>query len=103
MNIIHATGSNFKEVVGGDLVLVDFFADWCGPCQMLAPILEDMSNDRDMIKIVKVNVDNEHELAKDHGVMSIPTLCLYKNGSVIDKKVGFMTKEDITEWINENK
>lgn len=101
MEIIHATEENFNDVINDDIVLVDFFASWCGPCRMLAPILEEISEDRDSIKIVKVDVDECNSLAKTYGIMSIPTLLLFKNGNLIRKTTGFMPKEQLLSWIEE--
>lgn len=101
MEIIHATDENFKDVINDDIVLVDFFASWCGPCRMLSPVLEEISEDRDSIKIVKVDVDECNSLAKTYGVMSIPTLLLFKNGNLIRKTTGFMPKEQLLSWIEE--
>lgn len=101
MEIIHATDESFKDVINDDIVLVDFFASWCGPCRMLSPVLEEISEDRDSIKIVKVDVDECNSLAKTYGVMSIPTLLLFKNGNLIRKTTGFMPKEQLLSWIEE--
>lgn len=99
MEIIHADESNFNELVSNGKVLVDFFATWCGPCKMLSPILEEISSDRNDTKIIKVDVDECQNLAKQFGVMSIPTLILMNNGQIEDKKIGFQSKEEIVEWI----
>lgn len=95
--------SEFLNVINSDYALVDFYATWCGPCKMMAPILERVSESRDSIKIAKVDVDRNEELAKSYGVMSIPTLILFKNGQVIDKKIGFIAEPLLVEWINENR
>jgi len=99
MEIIHADESNFNELISNGKVLVDFFATWCGPCKMLSPILEEISSDRSDTKIIKVDVDECQSLAKQFGVMSIPTLILMENGQIKDKKIGFQSKEEIIEWI----
>ena len=75
----HANESNFNEMTGKGLVLVDFFATWCGPCKMLGPVLEDMASDRDSIDIVKVDIDESMNLARQYGIMSVPTLVLFKD------------------------
>ena len=87
---------NFKEIINNDLVLVDIFANWCGPCKMLIPVLEELSS---KYNIVKVNVDEFEELAREYGIMSIPTLYLFKNGEVIAKTIGYKDKEEIESWI----
>ncbi len=99
MEIIHADESNFNELISNGKILVDFFATWCGPCKMLSPILEEISSDRSDTKIIKVDVDECQSLAKQFGVMSIPTLILMENGQIKDKKIGFQSKEEIIEWI----
>ena len=99
----HANESNFQEMTGKGLVLVDFFATWCGPCRMLGPVLEDMANDRDSIDIVKVDIDESMNLARQYGIMSVPTLILFKDGQVIAKTGGFQPKESIQQFIDNNK
>ncbi|MBE6113755.1 MAG: thioredoxin [Erysipelotrichaceae bacterium] len=89
--------NNFEQEVlkSEKPVLVDFYADWCGPCKMLAPIIEQLANEQDEVKIVKVNVDDDSELAQRYGVMGIPTLVLIKNGEVAAQKTGYMPKAEI--------
>lgn len=99
----HANESNFQEMTGKGLVLVDFFATWCGPCRMLGPVLEDMANDRDSIDIVKVDIDESMNLARQFGIMSVPTLILFKDGQVIAKTGGFQPKESLQQFIDNNK
>lgn len=99
----HANESNFQEMTGKGLVLVDFFATWCGPCRMLGPVLEDMANDRDSIDIVKVDIDESMNLARQFGIMSVPTLVLFKDGQVVAKTGGFQPKESIQQFIDNNK
>lgn len=103
MGIIHGNEDNFDSLINKELVLVDFYADWCGPCRMLASQLEDLSNNRSEVEIVKINVDEAQNLAKKYGIMSIPALMLFKNGKLIDNKVGYMPKELIENWIEDNK
>ena len=81
-------------------VLVDFYAEWCGPCKMIAPILEEISNERDDIKIVKVNTDEFESLAQKYGIMSIPTMILFVDGKEQAKSIGFIPKEEIINFIN---
>lgn len=99
MEIIHADEKSFNDLVSNGKVLVDFFATWCGPCKMLSPVLEEIANDRVETKIVKVDVDECSNIAKEFGVMSIPTLVLMDNGQIKDKKIGFQSKEEIIEWL----
>ena len=94
--------NNFEnEVLKSDkLVLVDFWATWCGPCQMLGPVVENIAKERQDVKVCKVNVDDEQELAINYGVMSIPTLIFFKNGKQIKTSVGFVSKKELEEIIN---
>ena len=81
-------------------VLVDFWAEWCGPCKMLGPILEEISTDlKDKLQIVKVNLDENQDLAMKYSIRSIPTLLLFKEGELIDTKVGLLPKSDLVEWL----
>ena len=93
--------NNFNEQIKEGVVLVDFFATWCGPCKMQAPVLEELKEDRGDVKVVKIDVDQETEIAREYGVMSIPTLILFKDGKEVAKNVGFMPKELLVQWINE--
>lgn len=98
MAIVHATDETFASETGSGLVLVDFWAPWCGPCKMIAPVLEDLDSEiGDKVKIVKVDVDENQESAGKFGVMSIPTLIVLKDGEVVDKVVGFQPKEALAE------
>lgn len=91
-----------KEIEKG-LVVVDFFATWCGPCRMLAPILEDVSENRDDATFLKVDVDENYELAKSFGIMSVPTVLFFKDGSLVDKSIGLINSEKINQFIDKNK
>ncbi len=91
---------NFKEEVKEGITLVDFYATWCGPCRMLHPVLEKLASTRSEIDYKQIDVDNAPNISKEYGVMSIPTLILFKDGKEISKNVGYMTEEEITEWIN---
>lgn len=102
MEIIHGNETNFNDMIQDELVLVDFFATWCGPCRMLGPVLEELANDRNNIKIVKIDIDESASLAKSYGIMSVPTLLLFKNGKLVNQRSGFMQKEELTNWIEEN-
>ena len=95
--------NEFNETINGEYALVDFFATWCGPCKMMGPVLESVSSNRDNIKIIKVDVDKFESLARTYGVMSIPTLILFKKGQIVDKKVGFLAEPLLNEWIDNNR
>lgn len=98
--MIELRNENFNDLINNEYVLVDFFATWCGPCKMMHPVLERVS---DTIKIVKVDVDSFPELARTYGIMTIPTLILFKGGNEVDKKIGFMAEPLLIKWINDNK
>ncbi|MBF0586137.1 thioredoxin [Prosthecochloris sp. N3] len=98
-----ATDQNFKaEVIdSGKVVLVDFWAAWCGPCQMLGPVIEELAGDYDgKAVIAKVNVDENPNTAAQYGIRSIPTMLIFKNGEVVDQMVGAMPKNMIAEKID---
>lgn len=92
--IKHLDG-NFQSEISGKRVLVDFYADWCGPCRMMAPVLEKVMG----IDILKVNIDTYPELAQQYGVMSIPNLFIFENGTPIKNHVGFINEEELNEFI----
>tara|TARA_B100000609_G_scaffold118886_1_gene94675 strand:+ start:49 stop:372 length:324 start_codon:yes stop_codon:yes gene_type:complete len=82
-------------------VLVDFWAEWCGPCKSLGPILEEISKDlKDKLQVVKVNLDENQDLAMKYSIRSIPTLLLFKKGELVDTKVGLLPKSDLVEWLD---
>ncbi len=96
--------ANFeKEVLHSDKpVLVDFYADWCGPCKMLSPVLHEIAEEKaDVLKIGKVNVDEQMELAKQFQVSSIPLIVLFKNGKVVARTVGYHSKKEITAMVED--
>ena len=95
--------AEFDALKNNGVVLVDFYADWCGPCKMLGPVLEDLSNEFEgKATIVKVNVDQEGELAKEYGVMSIPNLFLLKDGEIVKNVVGYQPKAALKKLIEAN-
>ena len=95
--------AEFETLKNNGLVLVDFYADWCGPCKMLGPVLEELSEEyAGKATIVKVNVDNENELASQYGVMSIPNLFLLKNGEIVKNVVGYQPKASLKKLLDAN-
>ena len=101
MSVIHISKDNFdSEVLRSDKpVLLDFFADWCGPCGMVSPVLDEIARERSDVKIAKINVDKESDLAGRFGVMSIPTLMVMKNARVVNQSVGAKSKAQILEML----
>lgn len=94
------TDENFDEKTAGDVSLVDFYADWCGPCKMISPIVEEVSNEREDANIYKLDVDAAPQIAAKFGIRSIPTLIVFKNGEVVNKHVGSANKADINKLID---
>ena len=99
-----ATNTSFDELlVSEKLVIVDFWATWCGPCRMLSPLLDEVEAEmEDKVEVVKVNVDDADEIAMRYRIMSIPTLLFFKNGELVDKTVGAMPKNVLVDKINAN-
>lgn len=102
--MLKVNNQNFEEVVlkSDKLVVVDFFATWCGPCQMLSPVLEEISHELSDVTIVKVDVDEAPQLAEKYGVFSIPNVVMIKDGKEIDRFVGFSSKEVVINNIKKN-
>ena len=103
MAIVHVTKDNFDSLVmaSQQKVLVDFWATWCGPCKMLAPILEEIAEERPDVTVVKVDIDEEMDLAMKFKVTSIPTLALVQGGKVLGTSVGYRPKEDVLKFIDQ--
>ncbi|MBQ2280485.1 MAG: thioredoxin [Ruminococcus sp.] len=101
MAVLEVTGARFeKEVLQSDRpVLADFYADWCGPCKMLRPILEEISDDRQDVKVVSINIDEEDELAEQFDVSAIPCVVLIKDGMEVDRSVGLKPREALEELL----
>jgi thioredoxin 1 len=101
MGVLNVTNTNFnEEVINSDKpVLIDFYADWCGPCKMIGPVVEELANENADIKVVKVNVDDNSQIAAKYQVMSIPTLIVIENGQVVNQSVGLISKSEILDLI----
>lgn len=97
MEIIYLEEQNFKKLIQEPTILVDFYANWCGPCKMLSPILEKVSSD---IKVIKVDVDKFEKLSREYGIMSIPTVILFENGEEVKRNIGFMSQEQVEKFIS---
>lgn len=90
--------NKLDEIVNSGVVLLDFYADWCGPCKMLMPELNDLVKKID-VNVYKISVDMNPDIAKKYGIMTIPTLVLYKDGKIVNKHSGYRTSDDLVEWI----
>lgn len=104
-NIMHTSDSSFEaDVLGSDKpALVDFWAEWCGPCKMIAPLLDEAADEyADRLAVVKLNVDENPNIAQKFGIRSIPTLILFKDGTVQAQKLGAMSKSQLTEFLESN-
>jgi thioredoxin 1 len=103
MTIEHVTDDNFASEIKEGLVLVDFWAPWCGPCKMIAPVLNEIDEEMgNQVKIVKLNVDENSDTTSKYGVMGIPALILFKDGEKVDQAIGFQPKEDISALITKH-
>ena len=99
MAVLHASNETFYDLIKDGLVIVDMFATWCGPCKMLGPVVEELATKHEDIKFVKVDVDECDVIAKNYGVMSVPTLIKFQDGKEIDKKIGYMNIDDFENWL----
>lgn len=100
MSVISVNKDNFETVKSSEkTVLLDFYADWCGPCRMVSPIVDEIAEERDDLLVGKVNVDNEPELAEQFGVFSIPTLVVMKNGEIVNQSTGARPKNQILDML----
>ena len=97
MSVLHVNQESFEKIIHESTkpVLVDFWATWCGPCRMLAPVLEEVDEERQDITVCKVDVDEERELALEYGISSIPTLLVFKDGKVTNKSIGVISKDEM--------
>ncbi len=101
MSVLEVTSNEFEEEIlkSEKPVLVDFYADWCGPCKMLAPIVEQVATENNDVKVCRINVDEAQDLAVEYGIMSIPTLVVIKNGKEANRAVGVLGKDEILEML----
>ena len=101
MAVVKLTTETFDQEVlqAGQTVLVDFYADWCGPCKMMAPVVEELAGEEPGVKVCKINIDEEMAIAQRYGVMSIPTFIAFKNGEVAGKQVGALPKSKLQEHV----
>lgn len=103
MTILHVTDQTFKTDVGGQegTVILDFWAPWCGPCKMMAPVLDEFESEfGDKMKVAKINVDDNPQTAEQFAVMSIPTLVLFQDGVAVDQVSGYRSKDQLKAWVN---
>jgi len=98
MPVVFANASNFEESIAKGIVILDFYADWCAPCRMIGPVLEQIAEENEDINIVKVNVDENMELANQYSVRGIPALFVLKDGKTVAQRAGFMPKDALVEW-----
>lgn len=103
MALVKLNDDNFKDEIASGVTLVDFYADWCGPCKMIAPFVEQLAEEETDVKIAKLNVDEAQKVAMEYEVMSIPTLIVFKDGEPVKQQVGFAAKEQLKNMINEAK
>ncbi len=101
--MLKLNNSNFDETINSGVTLVDFWATWCGPCKMLAPTIEDLANMYEgVVKVAKVDVDENGDLAQRFGIMSIPTVIIFKDGEIVDKLIGYRLKNEFVECLQKH-
>lgn len=102
MSVVKLTVDNFEQEVlkAEQPVLVDFYADWCGPCQMMGPVVEEIAGEVSDAKVCKVNIDEQMEIAQRYGVMTIPTFAVFQNGTVVKKEIGALPKNVLKGMLN---
>ena len=98
--IKHVNKDGFNEKIKNNRVLVDFFATWCGPCKMLSLVMEKFDN-KNVIPIIKVDIDEEQDLAEKYGITAVPTLIIFENGNEVKRTSGFMSEEELEKWVLE--
>lgn len=103
MSVTKVNKDEFEQTIKEGTIIVDFYADWCGPCKMMGRVIDDLSNELEDVKFIKLNVDEESSIAAKYSIMSIPTIILFENGTMTSKIVGFHSKEELKEFINLNK
>lgn len=101
MAVIKLESKDFKAEVleAKGKVLVDFYADWCGPCRMMEPVFEELSNEKENVKFCKINVDESGEIAQQYGVMSIPTFIVFEDGQIVNKMIGGRSKDELAKSV----
>ena len=99
--LIHLENEDFNSLINSGVCLVDFYAEWCGPCKMLAPVLESIASSRDnSYKIIKVDVDKHDDLSRKYGIMSVPTMLIMKDGNIEKSMIGYLPEEVIVNELN---